>query len=122
MTNEEVFELIHRNGIGEDIQCSFISKGINNKDYVSIVSNYKYQKGEIKIYVDRYHMREHEKNLAKKPYGELLIHKDESKRSISLRLFCKIYKIEDRFIHAKALNVKYPNDENIEVTQRILSN
>ena len=122
MKTYEVFRLIHQNGIGQNIECFFNTKGPNNNIFSSMVNNYKYQNGIIKIYIERSRIKLHENNLAKSSYGELLIKENEAMKSNSLRLFCKVIKIDERFIHAKALNVKYLDDDNREVKQSILSN
>lgn len=122
MRIDEVFKLIHQNGVGQKIKCSFSSRDIDKIVYVSSVDNYKYQNGLIKIYVDKNHIKLHEKNLTQSPYGELLIKEDERSGQIILTLFCKFIKVEDRFIYVKALNVKYLDDDNKQMNQRILGN
>ena len=122
MKIDEVFRLIHQNGIGQNIECFFNTKGLNNNIFSSLVNNYKYQNGVLKIYIERSRIKLHEKNLTMSSYCELLIKQNEGTKSISLRLFCKVIKIDERFIHAKALNVKYLDDDDKEVKQSILSN
>ena len=122
MKIEEVLQIIHQNGVGDAIKCFFISKNISKNDYKSEIINYKYQKGLIKIFMDRFHAQMHEKNLVKSPFCELLIEYNEPKQLITLRLSCKFSKIEDRCIYVKVLNIKYLDDNGEKVSQRILSN
>ncbi len=121
MRKEEVFEIIHQNGVGQNIKCFFSSRGLSKESHVSIVNNYKYQKGLIKISVDRFNIKIHKSNFAESYNCELLIKKDDGLNLITLRLFCHFIFIDDKSIHVKALNVKYL-DDNKEITQRILSN
>lgn len=122
MKKDEVFELIHQNGIGQNIECSFSSKGKNNEYCISAVNNYKYQNGLIKMYIDRFHMQKYEKNLTKHLYGVLTILKEDNCKNIILKLSCRYLKVDDKFIHAEVLSVKYIDDEGKEVNQRIITN
>jgi hypothetical protein len=119
MKLDEAMYLIHQNGIGQNIECFFVSKGADNKEYSSIVVNYKYQKGQIKIYLDRYQLKMHSQNLVKSPYFEFRI---KEKNSSILRLMCRSSLIEDKFIHASVLKVKYQNDDGEEIYHRIITN
>ncbi len=123
MKNEEVIELIHQNGVGQNIQCFFTSK-IDGKDKgnKSLISNYKYQKGLIKIYIEKDQFREHEKNLAKHPYCELFIKQEFKSYVFEVKLFCKFFKVENQFIYIKVFNIKYFDDQGKEVSQRFSLN
>ena len=73
MNIDEVLQIVHQNGIGQNIKCFFSSENKNGKDHMSLINNYKYNKGTVKIYVDRFSFKEHEKNLITFPDCELLI-------------------------------------------------
>lgn len=80
MKIEEVTSLIHQNGVGQNIRCFFISENTkSDKDYMSLINNYKYNDGVIKIYLDRSSFQNHEKILIQFPVCEVLIKENKNK-------------------------------------------
>jgi len=124
MTEYDVIELICRDGVGDDLECSCSSRNIKKEKYLSKISNYKFDKkdGTIKFYVDQYHLQKHKENLSNSVYFEFLIKKSEKNRTIILYLDCKVFKIEKNVIHAKVLNVRYLDDKNEKANYRIAKN
>jgi hypothetical protein len=122
METEEVFDLIHQNGIGKNITCFFCTNTLDGGGYMSEINNYKYHKGQIKISLNRVELQKHEKNLAKCPDCELLIKKEESKFAITVQIFCKFIEIESRFIFVRAFRLKYFDSEGLEINKKIPSN
>ena len=121
MKIEEVYELIIQNGIGHNIRCFFSSTEIErNKDHMSIINNYKHHKGVLKLYLDRFHFEEHSKVLAKYPDCELLIKRDNSEQSDTIRVFCKFLRTDNQFIYARIFKVKYIDDFGKEVSKSIM--
>jgi len=119
MKTEEVENLIHQNGIGQNIRCFFISENTKNgKDFMSHVNNYKYNNGIIKIYMDRSSFLNHEKILDQFPICELLVKEKKGKQSNTIKLFCKFFKSENQLIFVKLLGVKYVDDEGKEVINK----
>jgi len=122
MNINEALEIVHRNGTGRDLRCFLISFGDTEeeKDCISLINNYKYNKGVIKISIDQCSLQKHEKNLSENSGCEILIKKD-GKQIITVKLFCKFIHIEDKHIFVEAKNIKYPDDEERETTCRILA-
>ena len=121
MNTQEVFQIIHQNGIGQNIRCFFSSenKEDERRDRMSIINNYKYQNGIIKLYVDNFHFKEHEKNLIIYPNCEFLINKEQGKQLVSIRLFCKFVETENQYIYVRISNIKYTDDTGKIVTEKI---
>ena len=122
MNIKEALEIVHQNGIGQDTRCFLVSFGTTeNKDCITLINNYKYNKCLIKIYVNQDSLLRHEKNFleAPNPHCELLIKKSYNKEVITIKLFCKFINIENRLIHVEAKNIKYP-DEKKEINKILL--
>ncbi len=122
MTQEEVIYLIRQDGVGQGIECSFISKDANNNEYNSPVVNYKYQKGKIKVYLGNYHLKMHEKNLTRSPYCELRIKEVGKKQTFALKLSSKLLSIEEKSVHVIVLKVEYKDDYGEALTFRVATN
>ncbi|MFA6386461.1 MAG: hypothetical protein WCW04_01695 [Candidatus Paceibacterota bacterium] len=121
ITKDEVFYLIQQSGIGQSIECTFVSRS-DNKEYISEVVNYKYHKGIIKVYLGNYHLRMHEKNLARSPYCEFLIKEIGKKQTFSLKLSSRFLSKEEKSIHISVLKVEYKDDYGEELTFRVITN
>ncbi|MEI7765553.1 MAG: hypothetical protein WCI93_03130 [bacterium] len=123
MKTNEVFQLIHQNGIGQNIRCFFSSEDIKNKkDHMSLIHNYKYREGMIKVCLDKFHLKEHLKNLIEFPECELLLKENKGQQSTTVFLFCKFLKVENNFIYVRVFNIKYFDDEGKAVNQRVQVN
>ncbi|MFA6251100.1 MAG: hypothetical protein WC603_00510 [Candidatus Paceibacterota bacterium] len=128
MTIKEVFELIHRNGSGKDIMCSFSSEDyINDTELISTINNYKYKDGDgtINIYVDRLNFEKHKTNLATRPHCKLFIYKREQKKEskdpvITVELSCKFFNTLPEHIIVRILSIKYVDDGGNEVSKKMM--
>lgn len=121
MTKDEVLYLIHQSGIGQDIECTFVSRS-DNKEYISEVVNYKYHKGVIKVYLGNYPLRMHEKNLAKSHYCDFHINGTKEKNSFTLNLSCRLLSKEEKSFHLSVLKVEYKDDYDGKITFRVVTN
>ena len=109
MNNEEALELIHQNGIGQNVECFFSSENPRRgTDYMSKVNHYKYHNGILNsIEIDRSHLLEHEKNLTALPDCELLIKKKERGQIETVTLFCKFLGVKNQRIIARVFSYKF---------------
>jgi hypothetical protein len=122
MKTEEVLELIHQNGVGQNIRCSLISENHeDDEEYISTIYNYKYNKGVINIYLDELHLKEHQKNLTRYLNCELFVYKQQKDKqsTMVLEMDCKLLRIEPKHIFVRILSVKYVDDCGKEVRQQI---
>ena len=116
MNRKEVLELIHQNGVGEDIECSLGSKSDGNHvNFWSSIYNYKYNKGFIKAHLDKNNHIEHEKNLKNFSYCEFII-KRAGKYPCDVCLYCSFIRSEENSIHLRIFKIKYRNEQDKEVT------
>lgn len=123
MKIEEVLETVRQNGIGGSIRCFFISEDDRSDNgHMSQVNNYKYHDGCLKIYIDQYHLKEHEKYLVRTPDCQLLINKSNGNSTLTIKLFCKFVKIEKQFIYTRVFSIEYPNDEGLKTRHKVMTN
>lgn len=109
MNNEEALELIHQNGIGQNVECFFSSENARTqRDYMSLVNHYKYHNGILNnIEIDKSHFLEHEKNLTSLPDCELLIKRKDHGQIETVTLFCKFLEVKNQRIVARVFCYKY---------------
>jgi len=121
MTKDEVLYLIQQSGVGQSIECTFVSRS-DNKEYTSEVVNYKYHKGVVKVYLGNYHLKMHERNLAKSPYCEFRIKETGKKQAFFLKLSSRFLSKEEKSIHISVLKVEYNDEYGEEITFRVITN
>ena len=121
-TKEKALEFVHQNGVGNNIKCFFTTyRDIEGeKEHMSIVNQYKYNKGLVKIYVQVFDLKEHEKNLVgyRDQTCELFI-KDINNSQLFVILFCKFLNIKNRFIYVRAFGLRYKDNEEREINYKI---
>ncbi|NVN97026.1 hypothetical protein HXX01_02220 [Candidatus Nomurabacteria bacterium] len=121
MTKNDVLYLIQQNGVGQNIECTFVSRG-DGKEYISKVVNYKYNKGVIKVYLGNYNLKMHEKNLVKSSYCEFYIKEIGKKQTFALKLSSRLSSIEEKSVHISVLWVEYKDYYGEEITFRVVTN
>lgn len=127
MKIEEVLELIHRNGSGQDIVYSFISEDRTNEiELISTIYNYKYneKEGILSIYVEEEHFSKHNVNLITYPNCKLCISKRYADKTSTMlaEIDCKFLDAKPKHIFVRILNIKYKDDEGQEVKKKIMVN
>ncbi len=110
MKTEEVLNLIHQNGAGQDIECVLGSKSNGNAiDFHSKIHNYKINKNFLKVFLDKFNYEKHKDNLSKNSLCEIVI-KRIGKYSCEICLHCVFMKAEDNMIYTRVFNVSYIDD------------
>lgn len=119
MNREHAFEIIHQKGTGYFLRCFLIVENDNTDDSkISLINNYKYSRGIFRIYLNFHDLQQFEKLLTLNPYCRLLIKKDESKKTLTLEVYCKFIKVENQLIHICFKKLKYTSDEGTEIIEK----